>query len=73
MYERFAAILDSRNLTAYRLSQDTGIPASTFTDWKNGRSAPKIDKLIKIAAYLDIPLDYLVSGKAGEEKEELKD
>ena len=62
MYEVFKKLLEGKNITAYRLSVDTGIPQATLSDWKRGRSIPKIDKLKKIADYLGVTVDYL-SGK----------
>ncbi len=67
MYEKFAALLQKKNITAYRVSKDTGIPANTFTDWKNGRSKPKFDKLLILAKYFGVPVEYF----AEEEKEEI--
>lgn len=58
MYEKFAALLKQREITAYRVSKDTGIPANTFTDWKTGRSKPKFDKLLILAKYFDVPVEY---------------
>ena len=45
MYEIFAKLLEERGVTAYKVSKATGIAGSTFSDWKSGRSVPKIDKL----------------------------
>lgn len=42
------------------MSKETGIPQSTLSDWKNGRYTPKADKMLKIAEYFDVPLEYLV-------------
>ena len=58
MYEKFANLLSERGVTAYRVSKDTGIAANTFTDWKNGRSKPKFDKLLILAKYFDVPVEY---------------
>ena len=33
----------------YQVAKATGIHQSTFTDWKNGRSKPGVEKLAKIA------------------------
>lgn len=60
MYEKFRQILSERNLTVYQVSKDTDIPQSTFSHWKTGRSIPKIDKLQKIAKYLDVKLEDLI-------------
>ncbi len=61
-YKIFDKLLKMNNTTVYRVSKGTGISASTFTDWKNGRSTPKIDKIKLIADFFDVPLEYLVSG-----------
>lgn len=60
MYQKYVELRDKHNVTDYRVSVETGITKSTFTDWKQGRSEPKIDKLSKIAAYFDVPLEYFV-------------
>ncbi len=62
-YDYFAKILEERNLTAYKVSQATGLTTVLFTDWKKGKSCPKLDKLMKIADYLDVSVDYLVTGR----------
>lgn len=63
MYEKFEELLIKYETTAYRVSKDTGITSSTFTDWKNGRSKPKAEKLKKIADYFGVSLEYLTTGK----------
>jgi len=53
-------LMEARNVTAYKLSIDTGIPQSTICDWRKGVSFPKISALITIADYFDVSIDYLV-------------
>ena len=60
MYEKYAKLRDSRNLTDYRVAKDTGICASTFSDWKSGRSKPKAEKLKTLADYFDVGMDYFL-------------
>lgn len=62
MYEIFVKLLDKYGVTAYKVSKATGIGGSTFTDWKNGRSTPKRDKLQKIADFFGVSIDYLSTG-----------
>ena len=50
---------DSKNLNDSAVSKATGIERSTFSDWKSGRSKPKLEKLIKIADFLGVTLDEL--------------
>ncbi len=61
-YQIFDKLLKMNNTTVYRVSKATGISASTFTDWKNGRSIPKTDKIKLIADYFGVPVDYMISG-----------
>ena len=71
MYEIFVKLLEKYGVTAYKVSKATGIGGSTFTDWKNGRSVPKQDKLQKIADYYGVTIDYLMTGKEEPEKKEI--
>ena len=43
--------------TKESLDLETGITKSTFTDWKNGRSAPKIEKLKILADYFGVKIE----------------
>lgn len=61
-YKFFDKLLKANNTTVYRVSKSTGISASTFTDWKNGRSVPKIDKIKLIADFFGVPLEYMMCG-----------
>jgi repressor LexA len=62
-YQNFENLLKLHQTTVYRVAKATGISATTFTDWKNGRSAPKADKLKRIAAFFGISLDELLGGE----------
>ena len=59
-YEIFENLLKRHQTTVYRVSKATGISATTFTDWKNGRSAPKADKLCRVADYFGVSLEYML-------------
>jgi transcriptional regulator with XRE-family HTH domain len=63
LYDRFRQILQERSITVYRVAKDTGISQVTLSDWKTGRSVPKVDKLQKIANYLGVTIEYLLTGK----------
>ena len=64
-YYNFEKLLRTHHTTVYRVSKATGIAASTFTDWKNGRSVPKADKLARIADYFSVSLDELMGTDSG--------
>lgn len=60
MYETYCKLRDSRGCKDSDVAKTTGITKSTFSDWKNGRSEPKIDKLQKIADYFEVSVDWLL-------------
>lgn len=68
-YQRLEALLKAHHTTVYRLAKETGISPSTFSDWKNGRSTPKADKLCRIAEYFGITTDSLIGGEAAEKSD----
>ena len=57
-YKRFAELLAKNNVTAYKVAKATGISTATLTEWKNGTYTPKADKLILIAKYFNVPLEF---------------
>lgn len=66
MYEIFAELLDQSGKKTIDVARATGIPSSTFTDWKKGRSTPKQDKLKKIAGFFNVSVDYLMTGNESD-------
>lgn len=64
MYDIFLKLLEERGVKAADVAKATGIPQSTFSDWKSGRSVPKADKLEKIADYFNVSPQYLRTGES---------
>lgn len=54
MYKRYVELRDKKGVTDYKVSKETGISKSSFSEWKSGRSKPKADKLKKIADYFGV-------------------
>ena len=75
MYEIFEKLCEAKGLTPHKVSKATGIPTATLSNWKAGRYAPKQDKLQKIADFLGVSLEYLMTGedKADEKRYYLND
>lgn len=69
MYEIFVQLLDKSGKKASDVAKATGIPSSTFSDWKKGKSSPKTEKLQKIADYFGVSLTYLTTGKDEPEEQ----
>lgn len=67
MYEIFLKLLKAKGCSAYQVSKATGIAQSTLSDWKNGKSIPKADKIQKIADFFGVSAEYLMTGNEGAE------
>lgn len=64
MYAKYAELRDAKGCKDSDVAKTTGIPQSTFTEWKKGKATPKVEKLIKLADFFGITLDELVRSKA---------
>jgi transcriptional regulator with XRE-family HTH domain len=42
------------------VSKDTGISTATLSNWKNGAYVPKVDKLMILAKYFDVSIEYFL-------------
>ena len=62
MYEIYQRILDEKGLKNADVARATGISNMTLSDWKRGKSVPKADKMKKIAEFLNVSVDYLMTG-----------
>ena len=56
----FVQLLQKHNVSAYKFSQDTGIPQSLLSNYKAGTKSPTSDNLVIIADYFDCSVDYLL-------------
>ena len=65
MYEKFAALLEQSQKTTYQVAKETGIAENIFSYWKNGRSKPKFDKLLILAKYFGVPVEYFAEDEKG--------
>lgn len=59
-YEKYALLRDQHGYTDAKVAEATGIAPATLSQWKNDKSKPKADKLLKIADLLDVPVDVLI-------------
>lgn len=70
MYEIFAKLLKEKGLKAADVTRATGIKSPVFSEWKKGKSKPNTEKMIKIANFLGVSVEYLTTGKEPEINEE---
>ena len=58
-YEVYASLRDKNGYSDYRVAKETDIAAATLSDWKNGISTPKLDKLFQIAILFGVRIEDL--------------
>lgn len=62
MYAIFEKLCKEKGISSYRVSKDTGIATATLSDWKNGKSHPKADKIQILADYFGVSPQYISTG-----------
>ena len=65
---RIYETLEMKRIRPKRLCDDTGISPSTFYTWKREDTVPKGENLAKIAEYLGVTTDWLLTGVTPEEE-----
>lgn len=60
LYEKYSVIRDIRGLRDYDVAKGCGIAPATISDWKRGKTMPKVDKIKKIAEFLNVPVTELI-------------
>ena len=63
MYERYSRLRDQLGYRDADLARELSITSSTFSDWKNGKSNPNAEKLLRIARFLHTTMEYLMTGE----------
>ena len=59
-YEKYAEFRNAKGYKDSDICRMTGIPQSTFSEWKNGKYTPKYDKMSKIAEALEMSYNDFV-------------
>ena len=60
MYAKFEKLMKEQGVTTAQVSKATNIDPSTFSHWKSGLYTPKLDKLVRIARYFDVPIEFFI-------------
>lgn len=60
IYSNYCKARDAAGMTDYQVSKTSGVSPSTFSDWKTGRSEPKLPRLVKIADAVGVTLQELL-------------
>lgn len=59
-YKKFEELCNEKNVTAYQVSNASGVATSTLSMWKQGKYIPKIDKIQQIAECFNVPITYFL-------------
>ena len=55
IYSVYEKLRDARQITDAAVARATGLRRNMFCEWGKGRSNPKYDKIVKIAAFFGVP------------------
>ena len=58
--ERLKDLISEKSLNNQKLSELTGIPRTSISNWLNGRRTVQIEALVKIALFFGVSTDYLL-------------
>ncbi|PZT55420.1 helix-turn-helix domain-containing protein [Paenibacillus silvae] len=67
IYERIEHLIAERGMTKKAFCQQLKISTGNLGDWKRGKSIPSTNKLIEIASFFDVSLDWLMIGRLSKE------
>lgn len=63
-------IRKERRLTQVKVAMDLNISREALSHYENGRREPSIDLLVKMSAYFDVSIDFLIRGETFKSKME---
>lgn len=67
--ENLLNLMEQKNLKKSDLSRESGVSYTTLDSWlKREDSLPKIDVCYKVAKYLGVTMEYLITGESEETK-----
>ena len=65
--ENLKKLMATRRVSAKEISQTTGIPASTISQWLSGSTQePKPEALLKLARFFSVSVEFLITGEHPE-------
>ena len=59
LYQRIKTLCEKRGISISKLESELGFGNSSIKKWERV-SSPSIDKIIKVASYFDVSVDYLL-------------
>ncbi|MDL2276594.1 XRE family transcriptional regulator [Breznakia sp. OttesenSCG-928-G09] len=65
-FSKLKKLMDNNGVTAYKLSKETNISQSSFTDWKKEKANPSYEKLKELALYFNVDINYFDNNYSGD-------
>ena len=59
-FQKVEELVNKKGIIFYRLAKELGLTKTLFSEWKRGKSMPKTDKLIRIADYFGVSIEYFL-------------
>lgn len=59
LYQRIKQLCSRKGITIAKLESDLGFGNSSIKKWEKS-SSPSVDKIVKVATYFDVSIDYLM-------------
>ena len=60
-------LMESKSISAYKMSKDTGISDRLIGYWKKSEKLPSAENLMIISNYFGVSIDYLLTGENRKE------
>lgn len=60
---RYEVILKERKIPKMQFYRDCGITDAAVSQWRKGKTKPAMTTISKIAEYLSVPAEYLLTGE----------
>ena len=60
-YQKYRKMAEARGVTDYQVSKEIDIHNVVFSEWKSGKSQPKVDKLLKLAEYFGVTVEAFLA------------
>ncbi|MBO9598362.1 MAG: helix-turn-helix transcriptional regulator [Cohnella sp.] len=73
MGERLRALRHQKNISQGEVARYIGITRSAYSHYEINNRQPVYETLIKLSAYFDVSLDYIIGGTAGTTKPDVPD
>ena len=58
--ERLKTLRKEKKLTQKEIAEQIGIKQNSYSDWETGKNEPSLEKLIVLADFFEVSLDWMV-------------